>query len=291
MEWVETTGRSVDEAKDAALDELGVDEQDAEFEVVEEPKVGLFGRLRNEARVRARVRPTAPRAKEDRRDRRRKKAPAGGNGGAPAEPGAQPEGEQSPTQARQAQPEPQRSERPARQEQQQRRGPSRPRQEGSEVDEDVPLAEQGEVARQFLAGLMTELGATADVVVREVDDDTIELVVEGDDLGTLIGPKGTTLTALQELTRTVVQRQTGGRNGRLLVDVSGYRQKRREALEKFTQGVAAAVLETGERKVLEPMHPADRKVVHDTANTIEGVRTISEGEEPRRRVVILPDTD
>jgi spoIIIJ-associated protein len=53
--------------------------------------------------------------------------------------------------------------------------------------------------------------------------------------------------------------------------------------------VAAAVLETGERKVLEPMHPADRKVVHDTANTIDGVRTISEGEEPRRRVVILPD--
>jgi spoIIIJ-associated protein len=289
VEWVETTGRSVDEAKDAALDELGVDEQDAEFEVVEEPKVGLFGRLRNEARVRARVRPTAPRAKEDRRDRRRKKAPAGGNGGAPAPTGAQPEGEQSPAQAPQVQPKPQRSERPARQEQQQRRGPSRPRQEGSEVEEDVPLAEQGEVARQFLVGLMTELGATAEVVVREVDEDTIELVVEGDDLGTLIGPKGTTLTALQELTRTVVQRQTGGRNGRLLVDVSGYRQKRREALEKFTQGVAAAVLETGERKVLEPMHPADRKVVHDTANTIDGVRTISEGEEPRRRVVILPD--
>lgn len=287
MEWVETTGRSVEEAKDAALDELGVDEQDAEFEVLEEPKVGLFGRLRNEARVRARVRPTAPRAKEDRRDRRRKKAPAGGNGGGAA--AAPSEGEQAAAPA--PAPRPKRSERPGRQEQQQRGGPSRPRQEVAEVDEDVPLAEQGEVARQFLSGLMTELGATAEVVVRDVDEDTIELVVEGEDLGTLIGPKGTTLTALQELTRTVVQRQTGGRNGRLLVDVSGYRQKRREALEKFTQGVAASVLETGERKVLEPMHPADRKVVHDTANTIDGVRTISEGEEPRRRVVILPDSD
>ena len=72
MEWVETTGRTIEEAKDAALDELGVDEQDAEFEVVEEPKVGLFGRLRSEARVRARVRPTRPRPKEDRRDRRRR---------------------------------------------------------------------------------------------------------------------------------------------------------------------------------------------------------------------------
>src|SRR5688500_6261883 len=72
MEWVETTGRTVDEALDAALDQLGVDEADAEYEVLEVPKVGLFGRTRGEARVRARVRPTKPRPKEDRRDRRRR---------------------------------------------------------------------------------------------------------------------------------------------------------------------------------------------------------------------------
>src|SRR5687767_4435262 len=70
MEWVETTGKTVEEAKDAALDQLGVDEQDAEFEVLEEPRAGLFGRTRGEARVRARVRPTQPRPKVDRRDRR-----------------------------------------------------------------------------------------------------------------------------------------------------------------------------------------------------------------------------
>src|ERR1700722_6390337 len=77
MEWVETTGRTVEEAKDAALDQLGVDEQDAEFEIVEEPKFGLFGRLRAEARVRARVRPTTPRPKDDRRDRRKRKPKTG----------------------------------------------------------------------------------------------------------------------------------------------------------------------------------------------------------------------
>ena len=77
MEWVETTGKSVEEAKDAALDQLGVDEQDAEFEVVEEPRTGLFGRTRGEARVRARVRPTQPRPKVERRD-----------GGARGQPGA-----------------------------------------------------------------------------------------------------------------------------------------------------------------------------------------------------------
>jgi hypothetical protein len=72
MEWVETTGKTIAEAKETALDELGVDEQDAEFEVLEEPKLGLFGRLRSEGRIRARVRPTTPRAKDDRRDRRRR---------------------------------------------------------------------------------------------------------------------------------------------------------------------------------------------------------------------------
>ena len=86
MEWVETTGRTIEDAKEAALDQLGVDESDAEFEVVEEPRAGLFGRLRSEARVRARVRPTAPRAKDDRRDRRRRRArQRGGSRRAPGE--------------------------------------------------------------------------------------------------------------------------------------------------------------------------------------------------------------
>src|SRR5580704_10140839 len=80
MEWVETTGRTVEEAKEAALDQLGVDEQDAEFEIIEEARFGLFGRLRTEARVRARVRPTKPRPKDDRRDRRGRRKTTAGDG-------------------------------------------------------------------------------------------------------------------------------------------------------------------------------------------------------------------
>src|SRR3546814_313876 len=77
MEWVETTGRTIEDAKEVALDQLGVDEQDAEFEVLEEPRTGLFGRTRGDARVRARVRPTQPRPKVERRDRKgRGKGPA-----------------------------------------------------------------------------------------------------------------------------------------------------------------------------------------------------------------------
>ena len=306
MEWVETTGRTVEEAKDAALDQLGVDEQDAEFEVLEEPKLGLFGRLRAEARVRARVRPTTPRAKEDRRDKRRRqgKPPggrSGGGGGERADRPERPATEDNPERAERPE-KPERAEgerQPARSKERTSRGgrDSAPksrndgrkqREEGDDVDEDVALAEQGDVARQFLEGLLGEFGASGSVVVNEIDEDTVEVAVTGDDLGLLIGPKGNTLTALQDVTRTVVQRQTGGRNGRLLVDVAGYRQKRREALERFTRQVAEQVIASGARRVLEPMHPADRKVVHDTANTIDGVSTTSEGEEPRRRVVILP---
>ncbi|MCU1351023.1 MAG: hypothetical protein JWM05_232, partial [Acidimicrobiales bacterium] len=72
MEWVETTGKNVEAAKDAALDQLGIHEDDAEFEVLEEPRPGLFGRMRGEARIRARVAPKAPRPKQERRDRKRR---------------------------------------------------------------------------------------------------------------------------------------------------------------------------------------------------------------------------
>jgi spoIIIJ-associated protein len=156
------------------------------------------------------------------------------------------------------------------------------------VDVDVPLDQQADVARTFLEGLVEAFGATASVTVGPIEDETVELAITGDELGLLIGPKGQTLMAIQELARTVVQRRTGGRNGRLLVDVAGYRQARREALERFTREVADQVKATGQARALEPMHPADRKVVHDTANEIPGVGTTSEGEEPRRRVVIMP---
>jgi spoIIIJ-associated protein len=256
VEWVEVTGRSVEEAKETALDQLGVDAQEAEFEVLEEPRGGLFGRLRSEARVRARVLPTAPRPKLDRRDRRDRR------------PGRD---------RHQARPKP-----PAR--------PAGPAPAKESVMSEVPtLAEEAEAAEEFLIGLLDALDADATVSSRIIEEETIEVSVTGGDLGLLIGPKGQTLAAVQELTRTVVQRRLGGRHGRLLVDVAEYRRKRRAALERFTTQVATQVRDSGVATVLEPMTPADRKVVHDTVNGIEGVSTTSEGEEPYRRVAIAPD--
>ena len=154
---------------------------------------------------------------------------------------------------------------------------------------EVPVAEQAEVAREFLDGLLAVMevdGATTTVV--QLDDATAEVQVTGGDLGLLIGPKGATLLALQDLARTVVQRRTGARTGRLLLDVAGYRQKRKEALERFTHKVVGEVVASRTPVALEPMSSADRKIVHDTVNGIDGVTTTSEGEDPRRRVVVHP---
>jgi spoIIIJ-associated protein len=286
MEWVETTGRTVEEAKELALDQLGVDEVDAEFEVLEEPKLGLFGRLRSEARVRARVRPQAPPPKVERRDRGRR-------GRGPKEGAEQGERAEKPA-ARDREARNGGNRRPATK-QREARAPRRP--EGDDVDERAPREravltqeqkdDQVAAVRGFLDGLLDAFGVDGEVTVGISEDDAIEAGINGEDVGLLLGPRGATLEALQELARRALQQHSED-SMRLRVDVGGYRERRREALAKFATKVAAQVVETGEAAALEPMSAADRKVVHDTVNDIDGVRTSSEGEEPRRRVVISP---
>lgn len=155
---------------------------------------------------------------------------------------------------------------------------------------DIPLADQEDTAVGFVEGLLEAFGADAEVTASVVDDDTLEIEVDGDDLGLLVGPRGATLNAVQELTRTAVAQQHAGRlEGRLRVDVAGYRARRKEALVRFVGQQADRVKETGASVALEPMAPPDRKIVHDAVNEIDGVRTVSEGEDRRRHVVILPD--
>ena len=287
MEWVETTGRTVDEAKDAALDQLGVDEQDAEFEVLEEAKSGLFGRLRQEARVRARVRPTTPRPKVDRRDRRKRADKGPADGDASTEASAEkPARTAKATKASKAVP----AEKPAKKQDRGARAPKPTTSTGAAPMDDLDLDAAAANVRSFLEGLLDAFDLEGAVKVDAVDDDTLEATVDGDDLGLLIGPKGNTLQSVQELARAVLQKDGPG-GPRLRLDIGGYRQRRREALERFTRGIAEQVLSGGEAISLEPMGAADRKVVHDTVNEIDGVHTTSEGEEPRRRVVIHPDGD
>ncbi len=154
--------------------------------------------------------------------------------------------------------------------------------------EELTLEQQGDSAREFVEGLVREMGLAASVTTRLVDADTATVEVTGSELGILVGPGGATLGALQELTRTYVQRRTSGRSERIIVDVAGYRAKRAEALRRFTQQIAEEVLQSGDDRALEPMTPPDRKVVHDAVNEIDGLSTRSEGEEPQRYIVISP---
>jgi spoIIIJ-associated protein len=375
MEWVETTGRTIDAALDAALDELGVDEADVEFEVLQEPKSGVLGLGRADARIRARVKPISREKPGERQRRRggRKEAGSrgrsgragsgngsgsgGGNGRAESRPpaakgsaeaagvatevavhgepangasdGGAPSGSGTsaststgpkrrrrrggrgrggsggsrPSAARPGEDEElsgegaeavvpgtphgraSGGERAAAKPRQQ--DPVRNQQESEAVstEEDVPIEEQAAAAEEFTRGLVEafDLGGTVRTVI---EDDVVTVHVEGDNLGLLVGPKGATLHAIEELVRTVVQRQTDGHGVRIHVDVAGYRAKRRAALEAFTRQLVEKVLETGKAQALEPMSSADRKIVHDTAGSIEGVVTESDGEDPRRRVVI-----
>lgn len=358
MEWVETTGATVEDARDRALDTLGVAFDDAEIEVVAEPKKGFLGIGRTDARVRARVRPMSPRPKVDRRDRGRKggrndrrggsrstksdarssrrgkakgrssqepggsKAASGGgkndqnrrkkpvrarNG----DKGSRREKQGSPPSgAASEQPDDDgstraRSKRRGTDENAKRdqpttngekqvvaTGPDATKRETMD-DERAPVmnaAEQAEVVEEFVQGLLSTFGADASIARVAVDEDTYEVQVTGDDLGLLIGPKGQTLQALQEVARTAVQQAAAGQlDGRVRIDVGGYRARRREALHDFALRLADDVRETGAVKVLEPMAPADRKVVHDAIGEVDGVESTSEGREPNRRVVLQPE--
>lgn len=151
------------------------------------------------------------------------------------------------------------------------------------------LDEHVATVEQFVSGLVQAFGLSGTTEVVVIDDETREVRVVGDDLGLLIGPRGLTLQAVHELARTIVFRAApDGQEGRVRIDIGGYRERRRQALERFAVSIAESVRDAGRAKALEPMSAPDRKIVHDAINEIEGVRTSSEGEEPRRRVVVHP---
>lgn len=155
---------------------------------------------------------------------------------------------------------------------------------GQERAEAPDPAEVARVGREFVTGLVEAMGLEAEVVSR-VEDDRAVIDVTGEDLGLLIGRRGQTLDALQEVVRTAVQRRLRARV-RILVDVEGYRRRRRESLVEYARAMARRALERGTEIELEPMNAYERKIVHDAVATVEGATSFSEGEEPHRKVVI-----
>ncbi len=350
MDWITTSGRTLHEAKSNALDQLGIVADEAEFDVVNDVEKGLFGRVKTEARIRARVRPRQMPDKDERNSRRRNSGSKGGgnrrnNKGGGDKGGSNRQsndagsnnskshkssqnnqsqnnqgGGKSKSQANGGQRDRQRDNSRAdgstsnggerqKGESSQKTGSNNrnrnrggatqaaaaasaaPKKEKKAVETEISREDQERIAQEFLEGVLGAFDMTGNVAVAEeaADDGAIEIAVSGQELGLLVGQKGLTLNAVQELTRTVVQRKAdGAKTDRLRVDVAGYRARRAAALQDFATKIAHDVLDSGTEKLLEPMGPADRKVVHDTVNDIDGVETGSEGEEPRRRVVIRP---
>jgi spoIIIJ-associated protein len=149
------------------------------------------------------------------------------------------------------------------------------------------LVREGDVAGDYLERLLDILDVDGDIDL-DVEGDRASVAVVGGQLKTLIGPDGATLEALQELTRLAVAQSTGVRS-RLMLDIGGFRAKRRADLTGLAAAAAERVAQSGQPERLAAMNPFERKVVHDVIAAAAGVRSESEGEEPNRRVVVLPD--
>ncbi|MFI8566197.1 protein jag [Rhodococcus sp. NPDC078407] len=152
-------------------------------------------------------------------------------------------------------------------------------------DEDY-LVEEGEIAGDYLEQLLDVLDFDGDIDLDVEGDRAIVSIDGGDDLAKLVGRKGEVLDALQELTRLAVQQSTGERS-KLMLDVAGWRAKRRSELGELGADAARRVLASGEREELTPMTPFERKIVHDAVAKIDGVASESTGVEPSRRVVVV----
>jgi spoIIIJ-associated protein len=149
------------------------------------------------------------------------------------------------------------------------------------------LVREGDVAGDYLERLLDILDVDGDIDL-DVEGDRASVAIVGADLADLVGSDGSVLEALQELTRLAVAQSTGVRS-RLMLDISGFRAKRRADLTSLAAGTARRVAGSGQPERLAAMNPFERKVVHDVIAGISGVRSESEGEEPNRRVVVLPD--
>jgi spoIIIJ-associated protein len=159
--------------------------------------------------------------------------------------------------------------------------------EDDDEDGEDLLVREGDVAGDYLERLLDILDKDGDIDL-DVEGDRASVAIVGGRLTDLIGPDGATLEALQELTRLAVAQSTGVRS-RLMLDIGEFRARRRADLTALAGDTARRVASSGQPERLSPMNPFERKVVHDVIAAVSGVHSESEGEEPNRRVVVLPD--
>jgi spoIIIJ-associated protein len=281
MEWVEVQGKTVELAVEVAMGELGLkNKEDAQIEIIQEPGTSFLGMGGKDAIVKVTKAPS-------RRGRSRGRSRGKGNQGADNRSSQQ--GSKSGNSSGGGN-------KPKPQQQQKKQNtsgskskPAQSKGDREKVQRDdrpeaAPIEEQAKVAAGFLTGLLDAFGLEGEVTTR-IDDGVLYLDVAGEQTEALVGSKGSVMYSVLELTRTVVQRKTYGAP-RMRIDIAGYAERRREALKIYTGKLATQIIEEENEVMLEPMNAADRKVIHDAVSEIEHVRSYSEGEDPRRAVVL-----
>lgn len=269
MDYLEVRARTVDLAVEAAMTELGIaDREQLAVEVLQEPEKGFLGFGGQDAVVRVTQRKARRRRNERRRNprearsenRARQEAPRSGNNG---------ENRQKSNMSS--------------------KGRDMNRQERNDqprVDDRpvMTIDDQARIAGEFLEGLVAAYGLEGSVSTSVVED-VIVADVNGEQTEALVGVRGSVRSAIHELTRTVMQRYAQD-TARLRLDIAGYAERRRQALTIYAEQLIGQLMAEGGEIMLEPMSPADRKVIHDAAAAHEGVQSYSEGEAPRRYVVL-----
>ena len=303
LQYIDVTAKTEEDAIEKALAQLSMDRDEVSVEILERAKSGFLGLGATPAKVRVSYddgkeepkekapvfQPEVRKSKEERdaeaaakkaekEERERKAAEARKNAPKPELPkDFQPEVLQN------------KSEKKAPKERKPREDKREPKpvvkvELGEEVHD-----EKSEQIRSFLSGLLTHMECEAEVKVYEVEKNRYKVILEGDKLGSLIGRRGETLDAIQQLTSYAVNRSGDKNRARIQVDAENYREKREQSLERLAEKVAAKVVKYRRNVTLEAMNAYERHVIHTALQDVKDVSTFSIGTEPNRRVVVAYD--
>ena len=280
-EYIDVTGKNEEEAISKALAQLGLDRDDVSVEILERAKSGFLGLGSCPAKVRVSYGPEEeePAPVESTPVQEKTEQPA-----AKSEPRKNPEKRSAPKAEKKAD-KPVR-EKPVQEKSapEQSKAQTQPVSLGEEVDD-----EKAQAIRTFLSGLLSQMESNAQVKVYLPEKGRYRVILEGENLGALIGRRGETLDAIQQLTSYAVNR-TGGRV-RVQLDAEGYREKREQSLQNLARKVAGKVVKYRRSVTLEPMNAYERHVIHTALQDVPGVTTYSTGVDPNRRVIVAYDRE
>ena len=279
IKFIDMTGKTEDEAIRRALEQLGLERDDVSVEILERAKSGFLGIGGSPATVRVSYDDGQPEPKPE----PVKPEPKSAAPKAEKKPVYCAEVLQKEVRAREKQErEAKRGERRA--EPKAEKAPREPAVLGEEIRD-----EKSEQIRTFLSGLLEHIDAKAEVKVYEVEKNRYKVILEGEKLGALIGRRGETLDAIQQLTNYSINRGGESKRARVQIDAENYREKREESLERLAQKVAGKVVKYRRNVTLEPMNAYERHVIHTALQDTQYITTFSIGTEPNRRVVVSYD--